>query len=109
MFATKRPTALTLHYALGEGVGGERIVLAPALVGPGEVLQAIRVIDRAVSGGRLTTAKLCEDSAARVAREPGDQAVHVVRIVTGAHDAVEYLARDRVGRERERARCPVGR
>lgn len=109
MFASKRLTTLTMHYALGEGAAGERRVLAPALVGTGEVLQAMRVIERAMHGGRLEIAKLCDAIAARVALDPEYADVRAIRVVTGTHDAVEYLARDRVGRELERARCEVRR
>jgi hypothetical protein len=106
MFATKRLTTLTMTYALGVGAGGERIVLAPSLLGTGEVLQAMRVIERAVAGGPPALAKLCKSIAARAGEEPEYGRVVAVRIVTGTHDAVEYLARGRVGKEIERVRCP---
>jgi hypothetical protein len=109
MFASRRPTVLTLHYALGEGRGGERRILAPILVGTGEVLQAIRVIDRAVAGGRAEVARLCSAIAARVAADPDWADVVAIRIVTGTHDALDYLSRDRVGKETERLRCEVKR
>lgn len=109
MFATRRLTTLSMHYALGVGAGGERIVLEPALVGTGEVLQAIRVIDRAISGGRPAMNQLCTAIAARVAADGDYRHVTAVRVVTGTHDSVEYLARDLVGRELERTRCPVKR
>lgn len=109
MFARKRLTTLSMHYALGEGAGGERIVLAPRVVGTGEVLQAMRVIHRAATGGRHAVARLCTDIAARVARDPEFAHVTAVRIVTGTHDAVDYLARDEIGREHERTRCEVVR
>jgi hypothetical protein len=109
MFATRRLTTLTMHYALGEGAAHERIILAPELVGTGEVLQAMRVVDRAVAGGKPGMSKLCATIASRVAADPDYAAVTGVRIVTGTHDAVEYLSRHRVGRELERARCTVVR
>lgn len=109
MFASRRPTMQTYRYALGETARGERRTLSPALIGTGEVLQAIRVIDRAVAAGRVAQTKLCEAIAARVASddELGDLAA--IRIVSGTHDAVEYLARDRVGPETEILRCAVKR
>jgi hypothetical protein len=107
MFATRRLTTLTMHYALGEATPGERIILAPELVGTGEVLQAMRVIDRAVMGGKPAMSKLCAVIASRIAGEREYAAVTTVRIVTGTHDAVEYLSRGRVGREVERVRCQV--
>ena len=109
MFARRRLTTLTMSYPLGEGAGGERIVLAPGLVGTGEVLQAMRVIERAVSGGKPAMDKLCARIAGRVASESEYAGVTAVRIVTGTHDAVDYLSRDRVGRELERTRCTVVR
>jgi hypothetical protein len=110
MFASKRPTTLTFHYALGQGAGGERITLTPGLVGTGEVLQAMRVIDRAVGGGRLQITKLCDAIAARVAADSDFANVVRVRIVTGTHDALLYLGpQATVGRELERLRCEVKR
>lgn len=109
MFASKRPTLQTYRYALGETARGERRTLRPALVGTAEVLQAIRVIDRAVAGGRVQIGKLCEAVAARVAEADDFRDVVAIRIVTGTHDAVEYLARDVIGREVEIQRCQVKR
>lgn len=109
MFASRRPTLQTYRYALGETAGGQRRVLRPILVGTGEVLQAMRVIDRATASGRGETAKLCAAIAARVAHDDDFADVVAVRIVTGTHDAVEYLARDQVGRETELLRCAVTR
>ena len=109
MFASKRPTLQTYRYALGETGSGERRTLSPMLVGTGEVLQAIRVIDRAVAGGRGEQLKLCESIAARAAADDEFSDLTAVRIVTGTHDAVEYLARDTIGRETELLRCAVKR
>jgi hypothetical protein len=109
MFASRRATKQTYRYALGETAGGERRTLTPMLIGTGEVLQAIRVIDRAVADGRGEIAKLCEAVAARVADDDERADIVAVRIVVGTHDAVEYLARDRVGRETELHRCEVKR
>ncbi len=109
MFASRRPTQLTMHYAVGLGAGGERLLLAPSVVGTGEVLQAMRVIDRSVTSGPLEIAKLCDRIAKNVAADDEFRDVVNVRIVTGTHDAVEYLARDVVGRERERRTCKVPR
>jgi hypothetical protein len=110
MFASKRPRVLTFHYALGEtATPGERITLTPGLVGTGEVLQAMRVIDRAVSRGRLEMTKLCDDIARRVAADGDFTRVRSIRIVTGTHDAIDYLSKDAIGRELERLRCAVKR
>jgi hypothetical protein len=109
MFASKRATQQTYRYALGETAAGGRRTLSPAKVGTGEVLQAIRVIDRAVAGGKAETARLCDAIAARVAADDDFDDVVAIRIVTGTHDAVEYLARDVIGRETELYRCAVTR
>lgn len=109
MFASRRPTKQTYRYALGETAGGQRRTLTPMMIGTAEVLQAIRVIDRAVADGRGEIAKLCDAVAARVAGDDDFANVVAVRIVVGTHDAVEYLVRDRVGRETELWRCEVTR
>jgi hypothetical protein len=108
MFASRRPTQQTFRYALGETARGERRTLRPLAVGTREALQALRVFDRAV-GRRADEQKLCEQIAARVAGEDNFADVVAIRIVTGTHDAVEYLARDRIGTEIEHVRCAVMR
>jgi hypothetical protein len=108
MFAWKRETKQTFRYALGETAAGERRTLRPILVGTNEVLQAIRVFDRAIRD-RSELVRLCDAIADRVARDDDFRDVVAIRIVTGTHDAVEYLARDVVGRETEHLRCAVKR
>ena len=50
------------------------------------------MIERAVRGPRAGLARLCGEIAARVAGDPATIAdVVAIRIVTGTHDAVEYL------------------
>ena len=107
MFAVERPTTLTMDYALGETRTGERRTLSPALAGTGEALQAFALFDRAVHGPREGLQRLCTEIAARVARDDDYKDIVVVRIVTGQHDAVDYLARHRIGPEAERLRCLV--
>lgn len=109
MFASRRATVQTYRYALGETAAGERRVLRPSVVGTVEVLQAMRVIDRATAGGRAELTRLCDAIAARVADDEDFADVTAVRIVRGTHDAVEYLARGKVGRESELVRCEVKR
>lgn len=109
MFASKRPTKLTFHYALGETGAGGRVILTPSLVGTGEVLQAMRVIDRAAHAGKLEMSKLCVAIAQRVSSDADFAQVTSVRIIMGTHDALEYLIDDKVGRELERLRCAVRR
>ena len=107
MFASKRPTKQTYTYALGETRDGQRRTLAPIVVGTGEVLQALRVIERAAARGEL--AGLCTTIAKNVVEYDEFADVVAIRIVTGTHDAVDYLARDIVGREVQRTRCEVKR
>jgi hypothetical protein len=109
MFASKRPTVMTLNYALGEGPAHERITLAPRFVGTREVLQAMRIFDRARQRGRKQMLMLCEAIAARVAQETeGPWAtVTTIRMMTGTHDALDYLGAGKIGNELERLRCPV--
>jgi hypothetical protein len=107
MFATRRPTVQTFHYALAVTADGKRRTLSPAMIGSGEILQALRVISNAVERGK--TKPLCEAIAARVASEDDFANVVAIRIVTGTHDAVDYLSRNVIGREYERDRCEVKR
>jgi hypothetical protein len=109
MFASRRPTLQTYSYALGETSTGKRRTLEPSVVGTNEVLQALTIIERAVAGRKGEVAELCDSIAARVAADEEFRDVVAIRIVTGTHDAVEYLARGRIGTEIERARCPVPR
>ena len=107
MFGEPRPTRLTMDYALGETARGERRTLSPRLVGTGEVLQAYALFERAVHGPRDGLQRLCGEIAARVANDPAYRDVVSVRIVTGSHDAVDYLVRHHIGVERERLHCVV--
>lgn len=107
MFATRRPTVQTFHYALGVTRDGKRRTLSPRMIGSGEILQALQVIASAV--GRGETKSLCDAIAARVAREEDFADIVAIRIVTGTHDAVRYLSHNVVGSEYERVRCEVKR
>ncbi len=110
MFASKRPTVQTFHYALGVTADGKRRTLAPAVVGgTGEILQALRVISAATNAGRPALRELCTAIAARVAGDSEFADIVAIRLVTGTHDAVQYLAHDVVGTEYERVRCEVSR
>jgi len=107
MFASRRPTEQKFRYALGETAAGARRTLNPAMVGTGEVLQALRVFDRA--SGRAEQQTLCEAIAERVAGDAEFADIVAIRIVSGTHDAVEYLVRDHIGIETEHLRCAVKR
>lgn len=109
MFASQRPTQQTYLYALGATAAGTRRVLDPAHVGTGEVLQALEVFEHAHAAGSRELAALCSSIAARVAAAADLADITAIRIVSGTHDAVEYLARGRVGEERDIMRCPVRR
>lgn len=107
MFGTPRETQQTLDYAWGQTRTGERRALPPVLLGTGEILQAVRIYERAVLGGKKTLEPLCVRLAAAVAADPSYADVAIVHIVTGTHDAVDYLVRDKHGAETERVRCAV--
>jgi hypothetical protein len=107
MFAERRPTTLTMDYALGETSNGERRTLSPRLAGTGEVLQAYALFDRVAHGPREGLQRLCTQIAARVAADPAYREVVAIRIVTGQHDAVDYLVRGTQGIEHDRIRCRV--
>jgi hypothetical protein len=109
MFATKRQTVQTFHYALGVTREGKRRTLSPELIGSGEVLQALRVIEHAVGGGKPAMRALCETIATRVAADDDFTDVAAIRLVKGTHDAVTYLAEDKIGIESELIRCEVKR
>lgn len=111
MFSRRLPTPeLKVAYAIGLEDDGERHHLEPELIANDEVLQARAVISRAVGAGRGDAAKLCAHIAERVASRSGMRGVTSVRIVTGTHDAVEFLTgRDRVGSEKVHVACPVRR
>ncbi len=108
MFAWRRPTKLTMSYPLGVTAQGPRY-LSPGIVGSFEVLQARAIVERAVAKGGKELAMLCERIATRVATTPRFADVTAIRIVTGNHEAVEFLVRDAAGIEYERARCEVKR
>ncbi|HEY4177996.1 MAG TPA: hypothetical protein VGM90_14210 [Kofleriaceae bacterium] len=107
MFATKRPTKLTMDYPIGITAENERVFLKPRIIGSGEVLQALQIVSRARSMGTLP--QLCETIAKRIAPLPAYHDVVTVKFVTGTADAVEYLVRHEPANEIERARCLVRR
>ena len=105
MFATFRPTKLTLGYPIGVTKNGERRYLKPAMLGSGEILQAMNVFAKARNRGELPS--LCKTVAERVAKRTRFNDVVEIRMMQGTHDAVEFLVRDKMGTERELAKCPV--
>ena len=107
MFAFRRPTKLTMDYPLGITASGDRRYLSPWIIGSSEVLQALQVIARAKK--QRTLPALCATIASRVAILDDYRDVVSIRIVTGTHEAVDFLVRDQLGTEQEQARCMVPR
>jgi hypothetical protein len=107
MFAFKRPTKLTMEYAFGVTATGERHTLTPRIIGSAEVLQALTVLARAKANNELP--QLCAQIASRVADLDRYAEVTEIRIVSGTHDAVDYLVRHVEGTEVPRTSCPVPR
>ena len=105
MFATFRPTKLTVGYPLGVTKNGERRYLNPAMLGSGEILQALNIFARARNRGELSA--LCKTVAERVTERSRFDDVVEIRMMQGTHEAVEFLVRDKLGTERELAKCPV--
>lgn len=108
MFAVVRPTAVSLTYAIAIGPGETRRAIAPALVGSSEPLQAMAIFEGAAAEPASARA-LCEVIATRVAGDGELAGATEVRIVTGTHDAVDYLVHGLAGTEEERMRCAVPR
>lgn len=106
MFAHDKGRELRLAYVLGLTATGARRYLTPRLVGSGEVLQAMRIIDRALRDPR-ELAPLCARIAARVRDHDEYRDVVTISIVVGVHDVIDFLVADRIGPEQERARCAV--
>ena len=105
MFAFERPTELTMDYALGVTATHEKRTLTPAIVGSAEVLQALTIFERARSRGELP--QLCATIADRVATVERYADVIEIWIVSGTHDAVDYLVRHIEGSEAIRTTCRV--
>ena len=107
MFAFKRPTKLTMDYAYGLTASGEKKTLTPRIVGSAEVLQALTIFRSAREKNELPA--LCETIASRVATASRYADVILIRIVSGTHDAVDYLVRGIEGTEVIRTTCAVKR
>ncbi len=106
MFAISRPTALTLTYAIA--TGGRRHAIAPDVIGSSEPLQAMAILDTAMLREPDAHA-LCARIAGELATDHAYDDATTVQIVTGTHDAVDYLLRQTLGPERERVRCEIPR
>ncbi len=108
MFAFARPTRVEIGYAIGQTATGTRR-LTPTLIGAGEVLQAMAVVETAIKSGPRRLEPLCRGIAARVAADADYGDVVAIRIVWATIDAVAYLVDDQPASEAERARCVVSR
>jgi hypothetical protein len=106
MFAHDRGRDLVMAYALGITAAGERRYLTPRIVGSDEVLQAMRIIERALRD-RQELEALCARIAARVRGHADYRDIVTIKIVRGTHDVVDFLVREVLGPERERMRCGV--
>jgi len=109
MFAWKRPTKLGMSYAIGETADGKRRYLTPRILGSGEVLQARAIVERAVRSGNVELAKFCEKVAKTVAELDDFDDVARIRVLSGTHDAIDFLVRHQLGPETERTKCEVKR
>jgi hypothetical protein len=108
MFSWRRPTQLSMSYPIGDTPTGRRY-LTPRIIGSGEVLQARAIVERAVSRGGTELRTLCERIAATVATVPRFSDVTQIRIMSGTHESIDFLVRDKLGPETERFHCPVKR
>ncbi len=90
MFA-RRGGPVTVHFAEGVDVDGQRVRLAPELVANSEVMQAAKTLRQAVNGGRAAKRRLCERIAARVREEPELASVVSVQLVAASFEPVRYF------------------
>jgi hypothetical protein len=107
MFAFPHATKLTMEYAIGVTRTGERRPMPPWAIGSGEVLQALVVFTHAKDAHVLP--ELCAEIAVRVAGYEPYADITEIRIITGTHDAVDYLVRHVTGPETIRTTCKVMR
>jgi hypothetical protein len=110
MFAHGRKDALTdAHRALALYPDGTRVTLPPRALGTDEVLQADTTLRLAIRRGKKHLDRLCQQIAARVARDPAFAGATVVELVSERYDAIAYFAgaTDPVDKPRRRAVCKV--
>ena len=107
MFALDRPTRLVLTYALATGAHA-RHAISPDIIGSQEPMQAMAILETAMVRAPDANA-LCERIAARIATDDDYADATAVQIVTGTHDAVDYLLHQVAGNELERAHCGIVR
>ncbi|MBS1119409.1 MAG: hypothetical protein H6Q90_1637 [Deltaproteobacteria bacterium] len=108
MFAFERPTRMTMSYAVGITRTGRRY-LRPEIVGTPEVLQARAIIERGIGGTARERMALCSQIATTLREVSEFDDVVAIAIVTGTHDALDFLIRGQIGTEIERVRCEVKR
>lgn len=109
MFA--RPhTKPVIYFAEGFDRRRRRVRLPPHLIGNQEVMQATKLVRRAVLDGADGVERLCQRIASRVADDP--QFAHVVRVqlVSARFDAIGYFTHSTAPEERtEHGGCNVAR
>lgn len=107
-----------LYTVVSTGIDGTQRSLPSAVIGSDEVLQTKALIQRAVSGGEASLARLCQESAARLAAiafpiQPGAApdsrgAPSFVDVVSRRYDPVAYFVTGPVPIEQERLyRCDI--
>ncbi|HEY4241250.1 MAG TPA: hypothetical protein VGM88_15615 [Kofleriaceae bacterium] len=107
MFATYRKQKMTFSYPIGVLADGTTRSLSPRMVGSGEILQAVSIVEDAVGHGKPAMDDVCKAIAGRVAKSPRFANVTEIRIVTATHDIVDYLVSGARGREIVRDKCAV--
>jgi hypothetical protein len=109
MFARRQPSpTLVQLFLIAEGDDFRRSI-SPELVGSDEVLQAQATIRNAVRRGPRARSALCDEVAARVAREPSMDRARAVRLVKGRYNAIEVLSGRETGVERVLLSCGIPR
>lgn len=92
MFARARGQP-TLYTAVARAANGREDRLPPTLLGSKEVLQAKVLIERSVEAGPEALARLCADTAARVAAAPEFVEARSIAIVARQYDPLDYFVK----------------
>jgi hypothetical protein len=109
MFAKTRERPL-LYFAEGVDRAGNTERLAPALLGSGEVMQAVATVRRAVEAGGARQSELCRHIAGRLAKSAELDHVTRVRLVGARFDPIAYFLEGPTPLERKvHTECKVRR
>lgn len=110
MFARDRGRVARTVRAVAVTAEGREVRIPPAILGSGETMQAIQVLQRSIAAGPRESARLCRALAGRI-RAGSDAALGAatrVEIQTVAVDSVSYLGGSPEPLSRRvHARCPV--